>query len=216
VNKRLSSLNKRHSTTAIPAEIYAHGRKVFVCQKRISVLFITVSLFILHTVSAQNIAKGDSVSIPKHSAKKATYYSMVLPGLGQAYNKKYWKIPVIYAGFGTLAYFIHTNNQEYLKFKEAYEWNISGDTTPIDNPLTVKYKDPADLLTGMNYYRRNLEVSVMFTAVLYILNVVDAAVDAHFFDFNVSDDLSLHVQPYLNPSPFASKQSGGLRLTFSF
>lgn len=183
---------------------------------RISIIITFVFLLIIQSANAQQIAKSDSVGKPVHSARKATYYSMVLPGLGQAYNKKYWKIPVLYAGFGTLAYFIHTNNKEYLNFKEAYQWNISGDTIPIDNPLTVKYTDPADLLTGMNFYRRNLEVSIMFTAVLYILNVVDAAVDAHFFDFNVSDDLSLHVQPYLNPSPFASKQSGGLRLTLSF
>jgi hypothetical protein len=160
------------------------------------------------------------VSKPKHSAKKATYYSMVLPGLGQAYNKKYWKIPVIYAGFGVLAYFIKTNNTLYRDYKEAYQLSLTPDSLWGSNALIEKYKSQSDLsgtlLTGQNYYRRNLEVSIMFTAVLYILNVVDAAVDAHFFDFNVSDDLSLHVQPYLTPSPFASKQNGGLRLTLSF
>jgi hypothetical protein len=180
-------------------------------------IIITIFLLLSQTVCAQDVAKADSVSIPKHSPRKATIYSMILPGLGQAYNRKYWKIPIIYAGFGTLAYFIQTNNKQYIQFKEAYRWSIADSTRgPSTNPLNARYKNSADLLTGMNYYRRNLEVSIMFTAVLYILNVVDAAVDAHFFDFNISDDLSLHVQPYLNPSPFAARQSGGLSLKLSF
>ena len=170
----------------------------------------------MQILSAQDIAKTDTIIKPKHSAHKATLYSMALPGLGQAYNKKYWKIPVIYVGFGTLAYFIYTNDKKYGDFKEAYQYK--SDTTnpyPSGNPYIAKY-DVSQLLEGQNYYRRNLEVSIMFTAVLYILNAVDAAVDAHFFDYSISDDLSLHVQPYLNPSPIATRQSGGLRLTLSF
>jgi hypothetical protein len=181
-----------------------------------SLFIIIIFMFLMQAVSAQEIAKADSISVPKHSPRKATLYSMALPGLGQAYNKKYWKIPIIYVGFGTLAYFIHTNNKQYVDFKAAYKYRA--DTTnpyPVGNPYVDKY-NVSQCLEGQNYYRRNLEVSIMFTAVLYILNVVDAVVDAHFFDFNVSDDLTLHMQPYLNPSPFATKQSGGLRLTLSF
>lgn len=183
---------------------------------RVSFIIIAMFLFLIQSTSAQEIAKTDSISMPKHSARKASHYSMALPGLGQAYNKKYWKIPIIYAGFGTLAYFIHNNNKQYQDFKEAYKYK--SDTTnpyPTGNPYVDKY-NTSQLLEGQNYYRRNLEVSIMFTAVLYILNVVDASIDAHFFDYNISDDLSLHVQPYMNPSPIATKQSGGLRLTLSF
>lgn len=183
---------------------------------RLSLIVIIVFLLLSQTINAQESALADSVIVPIHSARKATFYSMALPGLGQAYNKKYWKIPVIYVGFGTLAYFIYTNNKKYGDFKEAYQYK--SDTTnpyPSGNPYIAKY-DVSQLLEGQNYYRRNLEVSIMFTAVLYILNVVDAAVDAHFFDFNISDDISLHMQPYMNPSPLAKKQSSGLRLTLSF
>ncbi len=196
-------------------------------------------LFLLQTAGAQNVTKTDSVivvptdsvivtktntvEVVRHSPRKATIYSMILPGLGQAYNKKYWKIPIIYAGLGTLAYFIVTNNKQYVLWRDAYRWKLlqSADSTiaPINNPYLIpKYAsyNAADYLVLTNYYRRNLEVSVMFTAVIYILNVVDAAVDAHFFDFNISDDLTMHWQPYMNPTPMASRQSGGFRLTISF
>jgi hypothetical protein len=180
------------------------------------VLFIIV-LYSLETTFAQTRVLSDSIVPPKHSARKATFYSMALPGLGQAYNHKYWKIPVIYAGFGTLAYFIHTNNKRYVDFKEAYKWKAGDSTTvkPANNPYVDKY-DQSQLLEGQNYYRRNLEVSVMFTAVLYLLNVVDAAVDAHFFDYNISDDLTMRVDPFISPPALTAKQGGGLKITLSF
>jgi hypothetical protein len=142
---------------------------------------------------------------------------MALPGLGQAYNRKYWKIPVIYVGFGTLAYFIQKNKKQYLDFKEAYKWTAGTDTAnkPVNNPYVGKY-DASQLLEGQNYYRRNLEVSVMLTALLYILNVVDAAVDAHFFDFSISEDLSMRVDPFVSPPSLTAKQGGGFKITLSF
>lgn len=178
------------------------------------ILFIGV-LYLPEPVIAQNGTISDTIGLPIHSARKATLYSMVLPGLGQAYNHKYWKIPVIYAGFGTLAYFISFNNKKYKDYNEAYKWAASGDTIPIDNPYVEKYNTD-QLLEGRNYYRRNLEISIMFTAVLYILNVVDAAVDAHFFDYNISDDLSLRFDPFVNPPSLAAKQGGGFKITLSF
>ena len=79
------------------------------------------------TVIVSNLA--DTAIKEKHSAKKASIYSMVLPGLGQAYNHKYWKIPIIYAGFGVLGYNIHVNNKEMQLFTEAYRYKIRKDTT---------------------------------------------------------------------------------------
>jgi hypothetical protein len=172
----------------------------------------------LQPVTAQNNSIPDTLSPKKHSARKATFYSMALPGLGQAYNHKYWKIPVIYAGFGTLAYFIHANNKKYMDFKEAYVWWVTGkDSTikPTNNPYVDKY-DASQLLEGQNYYRRNLEVSIIFTAVLYVFNVVDAAVDAHFFDYNISDDLTMRIDPFISPPSVTAKQGGGFKITLSF
>ncbi|HOW25699.1 MAG TPA: DUF5683 domain-containing protein [Bacteroidales bacterium] len=141
----------------------------------------------------------------KHSAKKASIYSAVLPGLGQAYNHKYWKIPIIYAGFGAFAYFINQNYSEYQQFKEAYLWKISGDTIPIDNEYIYKYQTADQLKNGKNYYLRNFELTCILTGVWYVLNILDATVDAHLLDYDINEDLSVQLQPGiqgLNPSPW--------------
>lgn len=148
----------------------------------------------------QDKAESDTTSNDKeaHSPKKATYYSMALPGLGQAYNKKYWKIPVIYAGFGTLVYFINSNNNEYNKFLDAYAYVLEEQEGPPPNAMVERYDGNLDKLrTIKDYYRRNLELSYILSGALYILQVLDATVDAHFVDFDVTDDISLQIRPYL-------------------
>ncbi|MCK5729637.1 MAG: hypothetical protein KAH68_01100 [Draconibacterium sp.] len=142
-----------------------------------------------------------------HSPKQAAIYSAILPGLGQAYNKKYWKIPIIYAGFGALGYFISWNNKNYKVLKLAY-----GDLTD-DDPNTDSYLDldaaqyydldneseRSQFQTGLNkqqdYYRRNRDLMIISTAAFYALNIIDASVDAHLFDFDISEDLTFNWQP---------------------
>lgn len=169
---------------------------------------------------------SDTSSITYHSPHKATIYSLALPGLGQAYNKKYWKIPIIYAGFGYLGYTIVTNNTEMKKFTEAYRYVTNDANLPIDsnnenypanNPYIAKYPNSADLLRGRDFYRRKVELSIIFSAVLYILNVVDAAVDAHFFDYDITDNLALRIEPSVIPSqdPMVP-HSNGIRLCLNF
>jgi len=150
-----------------------------------------------------------------HSPKKASIYSAVLPGLGQAYNKKYWKIPIIYAGFGTLFYFISVNGSEYREFKEAYNIVYAGDTAEYsNNAYVVRYNANLDQLReGRNYYRRNLELTYILTGVLYILNIIDASVDAHLYDFDISEDLSMRIEPSLSNQPyFASRPTPGISI----
>jgi len=164
----------------------------------------------------KHIVKAKPIS--QHSPHKATIYSMVLPGLGQAYNHKYWKIPVVYAGFGVLAYYISTNNTEYQKFKKAYTYVVNGDSTaPPPNSYVKRYnKSSTSLLAGKDYYRRRLELSYICTAAWYILNVLDATVDAHFFDYDISNDLTLRVEPVITPNYMTYKPSGGVKLTLRF
>ena len=138
-----------------------------------------------------------SQKINKHSPHKATIYSAILPGLGQAYNKKYWKIPVIYGLTGVLTYFAVDNNKEYIIYKDAYKWRLDDNSATVDKFEGI-YSDE-DLRILKNYYRRNRDLSFIGMGVVYLLNVVDAAVDAHLFYFDVSDDLSLKVQPGIQP-----------------
>ncbi len=163
-------------------------------------------------------AAQSKTSLPKkHSAKKASIYSAVLPGLGQAYNHKYWKIPIIYAGFGAFAYFLYTNYGEYDKFHEAYLWKVSGDTIPIDNEYIYKYETAEQLKNGTDYYRRNFELTCILTGVWYVLNIIDASVDAHLMDYDINEDLSVQVQPGMVRQPFASRQPiAGVTMTLRF
>ncbi len=144
---------------------------------------------------------------PEHSPRKAALYSAVLPGLGQVYNRKWWKIPIVYGGFATLGYFIKWNNDEYKTAKTAYK-----DLTDSD-PETVSYlklkqisyyklDSPADvanlekgLTQSQDYYRRNRDLLVILTFAFYGLNIIDASVDGHFFNFDISDDLTMKVKP---------------------
>ena len=164
-------------------------------------VFVILALsFMPFGVSAQKVASSDNMEIkPKHSPHKASIYSAVLPGLGQAYNKKYWKIPIVYAGFGTITYFVVTNRKEYLLAKEAFLYTTNGEVYETDNKYVGKYTEQ-DLTQIRDYYRRNTELSWIVMSLWYVLNIVDATVDAHFFDYDISDNLSLHLQPsYIQP-----------------
>jgi len=169
------------------------------------------------TIKSISDVKTDTsaIKVKKHSPHKATIYSLVIPGLGQAYNKKYWKIPIIYAGFGTLWYFIQKNNKEYEKFKEAYYHSlIAGDSLPPVNDYETKY-DSDVLLNNKNYFRRNRDFTYILTGIWYLLNVIDATVDAHLYSWEIDEDLSLRVEPDIRYMNFGQNYSG-LRLTLSF
>ena len=165
-------------------------------------------------IQAQLNEKEDGKDLPKdkkkevtHSPKKATIYSAILPGLGQAYNKKYWKIPLIYIGFGVIGYFIDWNNGYYQLNKTAYKDLTDDDKTTnsflkleaakyydLNNPTSFNnFKD--GLLKRQDYYRRNRDLLIISMVGFYGLNIIDASVDANLFDFDISDDLSLKWQP---------------------
>jgi hypothetical protein len=165
--------------------------------------------------SGAKISLPDSVMEKKHSPRKASLMSTFLPGLGQIYNKKYWKVPVIYAGFGVLTYFIVTNTSEYINYKCAYIEKMNGDTAGSYADLVQKYS-ASNLLSAREYYRRNTEISILLTAVWYILNIVDASVDAHLFTYNISKDLSMKLEPVLLPVSGKKDYSSGFKLTFHF
>lgn len=161
----------------------------------------------------------------EHSPKTAGFASAIVPGLGQAYNRKYWKIPIVYAGLATAGYFIYYNYTIYNNFQKAYELKGDGDTSTNLSSFNVWYitstetiyvdgYEPTQLSELSNIYRRNADLSVIVAAGIYALNIIDAVVDAHLFYFDVSDDLSLNVQPFYTP-PFNGTAKGGLTLTLT-
>lgn len=134
--------------------------------------------------------------IKTHSPIKAAYYSAILPGLGQAYNKKYWKIPLVYAGFAATGYFMYVNGKGMQLYTKEYLVRTRpgyGDA----NPDLVLYSDDT-LLKIRGLYKRYYEISIIAASLWYLLNILDATTDAYLHDFDISDDLSWHVQPYLN------------------
>jgi hypothetical protein len=142
-------------------------------------------------------AKADtSIVKKKHSPFKATIMSVALPGLGQVYNGKWWKVPIIYGGFGGLIYSAVFNDLKCRTYKEAYLIRIDDDPATTDE-FVGRYSD-ANLKELVSFYQRNRDLSLVFTGVLYALNIIDASVDAHLKDFDVSDDLTLKVRPTIH------------------
>ena len=202
-----------------------------VIRKGLSGLSIIMSLTVLLVLCLPQLSVGqvadtgavetsleeDYIKEKKHSPKLAADLSAALPGLGQIYNRKYWKVPIIYAGAGALLYSIRFNSTEYDLYKEAYTLRIDGDSTTIDIfDIQIESSDPKytdeSLLNLKDYYRRNRDISYIFTGVLYMLNIVDAAVDGHFFNYEITDDLSLEIHPAIINSGHARTAGIGMIL----
>jgi len=150
-------------------------------------------------VGAVNDRRVDSILL-HHSPRKAAIRSAILPGWGQAYNKRYWKIPIVYAALGTSAYVFVDNVSWYRKLRFAYKVAVEKDVAnygKVDRRLSrfVETNNTSFLQYQRNEYRRNVDYSVLAFVLLWGLNVVDATVDAHLKSFDVSPDLSLHFKP---------------------
>ena len=150
--------------------------------------------------------------IPATKVKKATTLSMICPGAGQIYNGSYWKAPIVIGGFASMVYVIDWNNRGYQRFRTAYnlrvdydnalkEYNSATDKTGLTKPSPTdefRGRYTADYLKNLkNSYRRNRDLSIIITAGVYLFNVIDAHVDAHLRDYDISDDLSMDVQPHI-------------------
>lgn len=153
-------------------------------------IFASIIILAFSLVSYSQIDTIPSVSELSHSPKKATIYSAVLPGLGQIYNKKYWKLPIVYAGIGGFTYFIIDFNKEFRKYKTALINYENG----IPDEFTDMYSSAA-LSSEMERWRTNRDLCIIGAALFYILQIIDANVDAHFFTFDIGDDLTLKMTP---------------------
>lgn len=134
----------------------------------------------------------------RHSPKTATLLALI-PSAGQAYNRKYWKMPIVYAGFGVTTYFAITNGNDYRLYRDAYDYKMEVKTDVSEKAKKEAARYTADnLITLRDYYRGNMELSWILTAAWYIVQIIDANVDAHFFYYDISDELTLHIEPQVN------------------
>lgn len=148
-----------------------------------------------------------------HSPKKAAWMSAALPGLGQAYNKKYWKIPIIYSGFAAFGYLGVRNNNLYHKYRDAY---LSRLDTSASNDLMLQYTSE-NLRYIKNIYWKDRDLTIILAAAFYILNIIDATVDAHLFYFDINKDLSLKIMPNLEIRDYSiSSPNSNIGLSFTF
>lgn len=146
---------------------------------------------------------------------KAAFYSAILPGLGQAYNKKYWKIPIVYAALGAGIYFYVDNKNEYNRYRDALKRRYAGFTDDEfwGSGTTAAISDDA-LIRAQRTLRRNKDLSLLITIGLYALNIIDANVDAHLLQYNVDDNLA--VKPHFKYNEFDATSNLGLSVNFKF
>jgi len=162
------------------------------------------------TVPALLPQETENITLNPSNAKDpkvATLLSVIFPGAGQAYNEKVWKVPIIYGGIITTAYFVEFNNRRYQKFKDALE--IVRDPTLGTNPFPNLNQD--GIIRNVDYWRRNRDLCYLIFGVIYVLGIVDAQVDAHLSGFDVSDDLSWKLEP-----SYESLTAGGNTIGLSF
>lgn len=148
--------------------------------------------------ASRKLKKAKKVDTTHYSPKKAALWALGFPGLGQIYNKKYWKLPIVYAVIGTVTYFVASNGIKLKQFN-GYLRNSYND---IENPVPYNTLSLSQIETIRNGYRRNVQIASFGTILAWGLSIVDATVDAHLRTFDISDKLTLHVKPQLNYTNF--------------
>ena len=163
---------------------------------------------------SQTLKEADTIQVKEPidalAPAKAAFYSAVLPGLGQAYNKKYWKIPLVYGALGTGIYFYITNKKDYNRYRDAYKRRLAG----FEDDEFFGRIDLDGLQRAQKFYKKNKDISLLVTFGLYALNIIDANVDAHLLQYNIDKNLTL--SPHFKYNEMDAKSDLGLTLNFKF
>ena len=181
----------------------------------IFVFLVSSACFAQDDKDAPVLITKDSISLKSYhmdplAPSKAAFYSAVLPGLGQAYNKDYWKIPIVYGAMGVSLYYYSWNNTKYHEYRDAYKdrlagREVTGELAPLDNDR---------LIAAQRFHQKNRDLSLLITIGFYVLNIVEANVSAHLMQFNVNENLSL--RPELQQNQIDYKHNMGLTLSYQF
>lgn len=176
---------------------------------------------LLITGETEVVSIPDSVWRP--NPKKATMLSAAIPGAGQIYNRQWWKVPILYAGIGTIGYFIYWNNDAYVSYRNAYVDFVD------DDPTTNRYEDVIPegyVITDDDWfedavenrkdsYRRDRDLCIICMVGLYALNILEAHVAANLYDFDVSDNLSMKIVPDIEYDFMSNQPMLGLCIRFN-
>jgi hypothetical protein len=150
---------------------------------------IFILLFTTNNIYAQNISSDYKLrDMEKHKSPKKAAILSIIPGAGQFYTQKYWKIPIIYSALITSAYYINDNNDQYKMYKNTYLNRMNGQDDDIDYTNN-------ELIILKDHYKRNREISVMLFSLTYLLNIIDASVNAHLFEYEVNENLLIQIRP---------------------
>ncbi len=184
---------------------------------------VLIYLFVLNSCFGQEedgnlrvsseIIMGDDKIDPLAPAR-AAFYSAVLPGLGQAYNKKYWKVPIVWAGIGTGVYFYMNNKDLYERYQTAYKLRISGRDDEFNGEDGNPNVSTDGLIRAQKTIKKNMDLSIFVTLALYGLNIIEANVDAHLDDRAFSRDLSFRPSFYIDP--INNQFITGINLKYNF
>lgn len=159
--------------------------------------------------------KNSSNELDPLRPAKAAFFSAVLPGLGQAYNKKYWKIPIVYAAIGGGLYFYFDNNNVYKRYRNAYKRRLAGFTDDeFYGPGETPFLSDEALIRAQRTLKRNKELSMLVTVGLYVLNIIEANVDAHLIQYNLDENLAL--KPFIDFNNPNYNAQMGLSLNLNF
>ena len=172
-------------------------------------VFILFLFFSNHTAFSQNDIIDDEKKVL--GPAKAAFYSAVLPGLGQVYNKKYWKVPIVYGALAAGIYYYNHNNDLYHDYRDAYKRRLAGFTDDeFYGDGTVPAISNDGLIRAQKSLKRNKELSILVTIGIYALNIIDANVDAHLLQYNLDENLTL--SPKLNYNEINSTSNVSLSL----
>lgn len=165
-------------------------------------------------VKIQDTIKPSSDNFKPLSPARAAFYSAVLPGLGQAFNKKYWKIPIVYGALGSGVYFYHSNNNNFNRARTAYKLRINEKPDEFDGLNGNILLSTDALISAQKSYKKDRDLSLLVTVGLYILQIVEASVNAHLLQHNVDSNLS--VTPQIIRNDISNKSIVGASVNFNF
>lgn len=193
--------------------------KLLQCKNLLKRLVLVFSLLILTQINGLSqdipvekdtviIETGDTLAMKSYASRfnprKALLYAAIIPGLGQSYNKKYWKLPLVYGGFALIGLQINKFNTHYTNFKEQLFYNLQNNLK--QNPISTRTTE--NLRTVVDKTRRERDFWIIMVGAMYVLQIVDAHVDAHLKEFDLNPNLRVSVQPTMKQDDLLGRQTG--------